>query len=48
MLSLKRMCVLKFSAMYYRVANVGLDLQPGEVKTLFGPSGCGKTTVLRF
>ncbi|MEJ1644001.1 ATP-binding cassette domain-containing protein, partial [Escherichia coli] len=25
-----------------------MDLQPGEVKTLFGPSGCGKTTVLRL
>ena len=25
-----------------------MDLQPGEVKTLFGSSGCGKTTVLRL
>ena len=30
------------------VRNFSMDLQPGEVKTLFGPSGCGKTTVLRL
>ena len=30
------------------VRDFSMDLQPGEVKTLFGPSGCGKTTVLRL
>ena len=30
------------------VRDFSMDLQSGEVKTLFGPSGCGKTTVLRL
>ena len=30
------------------VRDFSMDLQPGEVKTLFGPSGCGKTTVTGF
>lgn len=30
------------------VRDFSLQLQHGEVKTLFGPSGCGKTTVLRL
>lgn len=30
------------------VRDFNLQLQAGEVKTLFGPSGCGKTTVLRL
>ncbi|MCR4942569.1 MAG: ATP-binding cassette domain-containing protein [Campylobacter sp.] len=30
------------------VRDFSLNLQLGEVKTLFGPSGCGKTTILRL
>ena len=30
------------------VADVSLDILPGEVFTLLGPSGCGKTTTLRM
>ncbi len=30
------------------VADVSLDIHPGEVFTLLGPSGCGKTTTLRM
>lgn len=30
------------------VADVDLDVAPGEVVCLLGPSGCGKTTVLRI
>ncbi|MBR0129159.1 MAG: ATP-binding cassette domain-containing protein, partial [Neisseriaceae bacterium] len=30
------------------IRDFSLDLQQGEVKTLFGPSGCGKTTLLRL
>ena len=30
------------------VRDFSMDLQSGEVKTLFGPSGCGKTTMLRL
>ena len=30
------------------VRDFSLELNYGEVKTLFGPSGCGKTTVLRL
>ena len=28
------------------VRDFSMDLQSGEVKTLFGPSGCGKTLSL--
>ena len=30
------------------VADVDLDVRPGEMLTVLGPSGCGKTTVLRL
>ena len=30
------------------VRDFSMDLQPGEVKTLFGPSGCGKTNGTAF
>ncbi|WP_439259205.1 ATP-binding cassette domain-containing protein [Lonepinella sp. BR2930] len=30
------------------VQDFSLELQQGEIKTLFGPSSCGKTTVLRL
>jgi spermidine/putrescine transport system ATP-binding protein len=30
------------------VADVDLDVRPGEFLTLLGPSGCGKTTLLRL
>ncbi len=30
------------------VADVGLDLERGEILCLLGPSGCGKTTMLRL
>ncbi len=30
------------------VADVGLDIAPGELVVLLGPSGCGKTTTLRM
>src|SRR4051812_13960913 len=30
------------------VANVDIDVKPGEFFTFLGPSGCGKTTTLRM
>ena len=30
------------------VRDFSMDLQPGEVKTLFGPSGCGKNDCAAF
>ena len=30
------------------VADLDLDVQPGELVSLLGPSGCGKTTTLRM
>lgn len=46
MLSLKN---IEFSILKDKIVrDFSLNLQLGEVKTLFGPSGCGKTTIFRL
>ncbi|MDO4431201.1 MAG: ATP-binding cassette domain-containing protein [Lonepinella koalarum] len=45
-LSLSQLCFDILGDVVVRDFNLELNL--GEIKTLFGPSGCGKTTVLRL
>jgi ABC-type sugar transport system ATPase subunit len=46
--SLRLECLSKSYGAIPAVADVNLQVQPGELLVLLGPSGCGKTTVLRL